>query len=92
MPNESSSPALRSATFPVVCGPPVTICYASGVKRHLLAQVFSAIGALLDEKKMDVLQKWFQSKIPTYYIMIDSEFKNCANISKWQKNATTASN
>ena len=45
----------------------------------------------LEEKKMDVLQKWFQSKIPTYYIMIDSEFKNCANISKW-KNATTASN
>ncbi|MBS1597201.1 MAG: peptidylprolyl isomerase [Bacteroidetes bacterium] len=44
-----------------------------------------------EEKKMDVLQKWFQSKIPTYYVMIDSEFKDCANISKW-KSATTASN
>src|SRR5882762_7745777 len=44
-----------------------------------------------EEKKMDLLQKWFQSKIPTYYVMIDSEFKDCSNISKW-KNATTASN
>jgi len=46
----------------------------------------------IEEKKMDALQKWFQSKIPTYYIMIDGEFKNCSNIGKWQKNATTASN
>ena len=45
----------------------------------------------VEEKKMDVLQKWFQSKIPTYYVMIDGEFKDCSNISKW-KNATTASN
>jgi len=46
----------------------------------------------LEEKKTEALQKWFQSKIPSYYIMIDSEFKNCSNMGKWQKNATTASN
>ena len=45
----------------------------------------------LEEKKMDVLQKWFQSRIPTYYVMIDGEFKDCSNFAKW-KNATTASN
>ena len=45
----------------------------------------------VEEKKMDVLQKWFASKIPSYYVMIDGEFKDCSNISKW-KNATTASN
>lgn len=46
----------------------------------------------LEEKKMDVLQKWFETKISTYYIMIDEEFKNCKNMSKWQKNPATASN
>jgi peptidyl-prolyl cis-trans isomerase SurA len=46
----------------------------------------------LEEKKTEALQRWFQSKISTYFIMIDDEFKNCGNLSKWQKNATAASN
>ncbi len=44
----------------------------------------------LEEKKNDALQRWFQSKISTYYIMIDDEFKNCSNLAKWQKNATAS--
>jgi peptidyl-prolyl cis-trans isomerase SurA len=37
----------------------------------------------LEEKKVEVLDKWFKNKIPTYYIMIDDEFKNCSQIEKW---------
>ena len=44
------------------------------------------------KKKGIVLQKWFQTRIPTYYIMIDDEYKSCSNLSKWQKSADTASN
>ncbi len=46
----------------------------------------------LEEKKMQALQKWFQSKISTYYIMIDDEFKDCKNMGKWQKSPSTVSN
>jgi peptidyl-prolyl cis-trans isomerase SurA len=46
----------------------------------------------LDEKKSAVLEKWFGSKIPTFYIMIDGEYKNCGNLSKWMTNAATAGN
>jgi peptidyl-prolyl cis-trans isomerase SurA len=46
----------------------------------------------LEEKKSAVLEKWFGSKIPTFYIMIDGEYRNCANLSKWTVNAATAGN
>ncbi len=46
----------------------------------------------LEEKKSMALQKWFIGKIPTYYILIDDEFKNCSTLSKWQKSASTVSN
>jgi peptidyl-prolyl cis-trans isomerase SurA len=42
----------------------------------------------LDEKKSAALEKWFGSKIPTYYIMIDGDYKTCSNLSKWQTGAT----
>jgi peptidyl-prolyl cis-trans isomerase SurA len=37
----------------------------------------------LDEKKQQVLEKWFRDHIPTYYINIDKEFANCKSISPW---------
>ncbi len=46
----------------------------------------------LDEKKSAVLEKWFGSKIPTFYIMIDGEYRNCANLKKWATNSATAGN
>jgi len=47
----------------------------------------------LDEKKGAALQKWFNARISTYYIMIDDEYKDCKNLSKWlTKNAATVSN
>ena len=46
----------------------------------------------LDEKRSAVLEKWFGSKIPTFYIMIDGEFRNCASLSKWETSSGTAGN
>ena len=34
----------------------------------------------LDQKRSAVLEKWFMAKIPTFYIMIDPEYQNCANL------------
>jgi peptidyl-prolyl cis-trans isomerase SurA len=46
----------------------------------------------LDEKKNAALEKWFIQKIPTIYVMIDGEYKNCSNLTKWEGNAATAGN
>jgi peptidyl-prolyl cis-trans isomerase SurA len=37
----------------------------------------------LEEKKGNALEKWFNEKIPTYYIMIDDEFLRCTELGKW---------
>lgn len=46
----------------------------------------------LDEKKNSALEKWFLGKIPTYYIMIDGEYRSCGNLKKWEGNSSTAGN
>lgn len=43
----------------------------------------------LEEKKSEALQKWFNSKLPSYYVLIDSDYNNCANLAKWRKNEST---
>ncbi len=42
----------------------------------------------IEEKKYDAIEKWFGSKISTYYIMIDNEAKSCNQLSKWFANAS----
>ena len=37
----------------------------------------------LEEKKENTLEKWFNSKITTYYIMVDDEYKDCKAMEKW---------
>ncbi|RYY68150.1 MAG: peptidylprolyl isomerase [Chitinophagaceae bacterium] len=37
----------------------------------------------LEEKKENVLENWFYKKIKTYYIMIDSDYKDCEEMNKW---------
>ena len=37
----------------------------------------------LEEKKQSALEKWFTSKIPTIYIMIDKDYGHCGNLNKW---------
>ncbi len=46
----------------------------------------------LDVKRSAVLEKWFMTKIPTFYIMIDPEYNNCGNLTKWTGGSATAGN
>ena len=46
----------------------------------------------LDEKKSAALEKWFLQKIPTIYVMIAGEYKNCSALTKWERNPATAGN
>jgi len=41
----------------------------------------------LEEKKNEALEKWFNKKIPTYFIQVDDEFKSCEEMKKWVSNA-----
>jgi peptidyl-prolyl cis-trans isomerase SurA len=44
----------------------------------------------LEEKKNDALDNWFTKRIPTYYIMVADEYKNCPEMSKWIAPTTAA--
>lgn len=37
----------------------------------------------LEEKKNDALDGWFIKRIPTYYIMVDDDYKSCPEMAKW---------
>ncbi len=37
----------------------------------------------LEEKKFGALEKWLKANIPTYYVMIDPQTGNCAQLKKW---------
>ena len=38
---------------------------------------------VMDEKKNEILERWFQTKMPTYYINVDSEYRDCSQIHIW---------
>ncbi len=40
----------------------------------------------LEEKKNEVLDTWFTKRIPTYFIMVDDDYKNCPEMVKWMVN------
>lgn len=44
----------------------------------------------LELKKQQALEKWFAAKIPSYYLMVDSDFTHCANLSNWFQYAAKA--
>jgi peptidyl-prolyl cis-trans isomerase SurA len=46
----------------------------------------------LDEKKSAALEKWFLQKIPTMYVMIAGDYRNCSSLTKWEPNPATAGN
>ena len=37
----------------------------------------------LEIKKEEAMEKWFQKQIPSYYIMIDQDFKGCPILDSW---------
>ena len=42
----------------------------------------------LEEKKNEVMEKWFTTKIPSYYINIDKEYQSCNEMQKWMPKTT----
>lgn len=56
--------------------------------RENLKDDYSKISArAIEEKRNAILEKWFQSHIPNYYIQIDKEFSGCENVKEWSSNA-----
>lgn len=45
----------------------------------------------LEEKKNEVLEQWFNKKLVTYYILVDDEYKSCAEMQKWMVGTAAAS-
>jgi len=37
----------------------------------------------LEQKKEEALEKWFETKIKDYYIMVDQEYQACAPLKRW---------
>ncbi len=46
--------------------------------------------AALEEKKMITLDKWFGSRLSTYYIMLDPSVSHCTQLDKWVNAAKVA--
>ncbi len=42
----------------------------------------------LEEKKNDALEKWFNKKIPTFYVNIAPEYESCPEMKKWTEHIT----
>ena len=42
----------------------------------------------LEEKKNDVLEKWFGKKIPSFYVNIAEDYKTCPEMQKWDAKTT----
>ncbi len=36
-----------------------------------------------EEKKSEVMEAWLNKKLPTYYLQVDNDFKDCGTIQKW---------
>jgi peptidyl-prolyl cis-trans isomerase SurA len=52
--------------------------------RENLKDDYSKIAdAALEEKKDTVLEKWFNEHIPTYYIRVDKDYRDCDEMKKW---------
>lgn len=44
----------------------------------------------IEDKRNDALDRWFATKIPTFYIMIDDDLKSCSQLGTWVKRASVA--
>ena len=46
----------------------------------------------IEEKKMFTLEKWLNTSIPTYYIMLDEEHQQCEQLTRWVSPANASIN
>lgn len=46
----------------------------------------------LEEKKNDVLEAWFNKKIPTFYVNISRDYQSCPELKGWVENSATTAN
>ncbi len=46
----------------------------------------------IEEKKQAALEKWFKAKIPSFYVLIDDQYKNCPTLNKWQSTSMANNN
>lgn len=44
---------------------------------------------VMEEKKQDLLNHWFTTKMPTFYLSIDEEFRSCKEVGKWLESSTS---
>ncbi len=52
--------------------------------RENLKEDYNKVGVrALENKKNDVLEKWFQENLRSYYINIGEDYKNCKEVQKW---------
>ncbi len=42
----------------------------------------------MEEKKNEVLENWFSQKIPSFYVKITEEYKDCPEMKKWDSTIT----
>lgn len=61
--------------------------------RENLKDDYNRIAArALEIKKQNAMEKWFLSKVPNYYIMVDDQFKDCEMMQTWFRYAAKTSN
>ena len=46
----------------------------------------------IEEKKMFTLEKWLNTRIPSYYIMLDEEHQTCEQLTRWVTPANASVN
>lgn len=46
----------------------------------------------LEIKKQDVLEKWFSTKIPSFYLMIDDDYRTCGTLANWLQYSARSGN
>ena len=46
--------------------------------------------AALEEKKAIALERWLNSRIPTYYVMLDPSFGHCEDLGLWKSSSNLA--
>lgn len=41
------------------------------------------------QKEQETIDAWIKEKLPSYYLKIDPEYRDCAGLKKWQVEATS---